>query len=102
MPGTEKMTCTLKSPNQPFSPQTSSSARPTTMGETANGRSSSASKMRLPGKRPRTSAIAANTPKIALSGTAMSVTWIVSQNAEIAAGVVIESMTGWMPCSKVR
>ena len=32
----------------------------------------------------------------------MSVTWIVSQNAEIAAGVVIESMTKPTPFSNVR
>ena len=53
-----------------------------TTGEIANGqveqpRSSSA----LPRKRPRASASAVSTPKIALSGTAMSVTSIVSQNA---------------------
>ena len=43
-----------------------------------------------------------STPTIALSGTAMAVTSIVSQNADTAAGVVIESMTAPTPCSNVR
>ena len=43
-----------------------------------------------------------STPTIALSGTAIAVTSIVSQNAEIAAGVVTESMTKPTPCSNVR
>ena len=37
-----------------------------------------------------------------LSGTAIRVTVIVSQNAEIAAGVVIESQTAPTPSSNVR
>ena len=65
-----------------------------TTGETANGRSMSASSSALPRKRPRTSASAAITPKIVFSGTAIAATSIVSQNAWIAAGVVIESQTG--------
>ena len=56
----------------------------------------------LPRKRPRASASAHSTPKIVLSGTAISVTVIVSQNAEIAAGVVIESQTAPRPSSNVR
>ena len=65
-----------------------------TTGEIANGRSSSALSSALPRKRPRASASAMSTPKTALSGTAIAVTSIVSQNAEIAAGVVIESHDG--------
>ena len=73
-----------------------------TTGEIAKGRSSEAFEHALPRNRPRASASAVSTPTIALSGTAMSVTWIVSQNAEIAAGVVIESMTKPTPFSNVR
>ena len=45
---------------------------------------------------------AASTPKIALSGTAMAATSTVSQNAEMAAGVVMLFHTGARPCSNVR
>ena len=55
-----------------------------------------------PGTRPRTIASAARTPKIVFSGTAISATSIVSQNAWIAAGVVIESQTAPSPGSNVR
>ena len=41
-------------------------------------------------------------PNAVLSGTAIAVTSIVSQNAWIAAGVVIESQTAPTPCSNVR
>jgi hypothetical protein len=51
---------------------------------------------------PRSIASAASTPKIALSGTAIAATSTVSQNALIAAGVVMASHTGPMPCSNVR
>ena len=47
----------------------------------------------LPRNRPRTSASAVMTPRTVLSGTAMSAISTVSQNAWIAAGVVIESHT---------
>jgi hypothetical protein len=48
MPGVEKITPVI--PNQPSRPQTRISARPTITGETANGRSISTSRMRLPRK----------------------------------------------------
>ena len=80
----------------------SSSDRPTTTGEIANGRSISASSSRLPGKRPRTSAIAASTPKMALSGTVMAATSSVRNSAWIAAGVVIDSQNAPSPFSNVR
>ena len=73
-----------------------------TTGESAKGRLMTASSTALPRKRPRTSASAATTPKIALSGTAIAAISIVSQNALIAAGVVTESITGAIPCSNVR
>ncbi len=73
-----------------------------TTGETANGRSISASSSALPRNRPRASASAAATPNAVLSGTAIAATSIVNQNALIAAGVVIESHTAPMPCSNVR
>jgi hypothetical protein len=62
-----------------------------TIGETANGRSISASSSALPRKRPRASASAITIPKATLSGTAIAVTSSVSQKALIAAGVVTES-----------
>jgi hypothetical protein len=37
-----------------------------------------------------------------LSGTAIAASSTVSQNAWIAAGVVIDAHTGASPCSKVR
>ena len=73
-----------------------------TTGEIANGRSMSASSSRLPRKRPRTSTSAVMIPKIVFSGTAIAAISIVSQNALIAAGVVIESQTAPTPCSNVR
>ena len=72
-----------------------------TTGEIANGRSINASIRRRPGKRPRTSASAIRIPKIAFSGTAIAVTWTVSQKACTAAGVVIEAQTSLSPGSKV-
>ena len=42
------------------------------------------------------------TPSTVFSGTAMSAISTVSQNAWIAAGVVIESQTKPKPCSNVR
>ena len=52
--------------------------------------------------RPRTSAIAASTPKTALSGTAMAATSSVRNSAWIAAGVVIDSKNAPSPRSNVR
>ena len=73
-----------------------------TTGEIANGRSMTACRTALPRNRPRTSAIAVMTPRTVLSGTAISAISTVSQNAWIAAGVVIESQTKPTPCSNVR
>ena len=56
----------------------------------------------LPLKRPRASASAQRIPKTVLSGTAMAVTISVSENAEIAAGVVIASQNAPKPSSNVR
>ena len=61
-----------------------------TTGETANGMSMIASISHLPRKFPRTSASAATMPKTVFSGTAISAISSVSQNAWIAAGVVID------------
>ena len=91
IPGTEKITWNGRSPSQPPRPKTRISARPTTTGEIANGRSMTAFSSALPRKRPRASASAQSTPKIVLSGTAIAVTVSVRLNAEIAAGVVTES-----------
>ena len=56
----------------------------------------------MPLNRPRASDSAQRTPKIVLSGTAIGVTMIVSQKAEIAAGVVIDSQNAPKPSSNVR
>ena len=85
------MTSNGRSPSQPPLPNTRISASPTTTGEIANGRSISEFSTALPRNRPRASASAQSTPKIVLSGTAIAVTVSVRLNAEIAAGVVIES-----------
>ena len=73
-----------------------------TTGETAKGRSSSASMTPLPRKRPRTSSSAVSTPITVLTLTAIAAISRVSQNALIAAGVVIESHTAPRPGWKVR
>src|SRR5579884_3910270 len=89
-------------PNQPSTPYTRISARPTITGETTNGRSISASRIALPLPLPRTSTSAQPTPKIVLSGTAIAATSTVSQKALIAAGVVIQPHATPAPCSNVR
>ena len=73
-------------------------------GETTNGRSISASRMALParGALPRTRTMAAATPKIVLSGTAIAARRIVSQNALTAAGVFMNDQAVPTPCSNVR
>ena len=75
MPGTEKMIwipCSANHwPTQPSTrPYTSRSARPTTTGETAKGRSTIALSRARPRKRWRTMASAHRIPKTVLSGTA--------------------------------
>src|SRR3954464_6110354 len=92
IPGTEKITWNGSS-IQPSRPYTSTSASPITTGETANGRAINASTRHLPRNLPRASASAAITPKTVFASTAIAATSIVSQNALIAAGVLIESQT---------
>ncbi len=55
-----------------------------------------------PGNLPRTSAIAVTMPKMTFTGTTIATMRIDSWNAEIAAGVEIESMNAPIPFSKVR
>ena len=76
-------------PNQPLIPYTSTSARPTITGETTNGMSISASRILRPRALDRISTIAVPTPKIVFSGTAIAAISTDSQNALIAAGVVM-------------
>ena len=57
-----------------------------TTGDSANGRSMRALRRPRPGKRRRTMASAAMTPKTVLTGTAMAVIWSVSQKADWKAG----------------
>jgi hypothetical protein len=63
-----------------------------TTGESAKGRLMTR-RDALPRKRPRTSASAMTTPKIVLSGTAMSAISSVSQKAWTRPGVVIDAHT---------
>src|ERR1700729_1141795 len=90
------------SPNQPPCPYTRISASPAITGETTNGRSISASSTDLPRALLRARTIAAPTPKIVLSGTAMTASITVNQNALTAAGVVMYDQAVPIPCSNVR
>ena len=78
------------------------SARPTTTGETASGRSTRALSTRLPGNSCRTSSNAAPTPKIVFITTTHTAMKIVIWNAWIAEWEVSESHTVPTPFSKVR
>src|SRR5207244_10478704 len=78
------------------------SARPTTTGESASGRSTTAFTSPLPGNRRRTIASASVTPKTVFAGTAISVIRTVSQKAWRASCVVTACQAGENPCSKVR
>ena len=74
-----------------------------TTGETANGRSISASSSRLPRKRAAHERERGDARRRPCSAAPRSASIsIVSQNALIAAGVVIESQTAPKPCSNVR
>ena len=58
--------------------------------------------MPLPRTWPRTIRSAQQTPKIVLSGTAISATSTVSQSACTASGEVIASQAASNPCSNAR
>ena len=78
------------------------SETPTTIGETANGRSTTAWISPRPGTRQRTSAIAVTTPKTTLSGTTIATMVSDRLSAAMAAGVRIDAMKVSSPGSKVR
>src|SRR5690349_9995311 len=78
------------------------SARPTTTGDTASGRSISAPSSRLPGNRCRTSRIAAPTPNTVLASTAQNATLSVTSIACTADGPPSALTTGPRPCANVR
>src|SRR6266540_3607969 len=78
------------------------SARPTTTGETAIGRSISAFMIRLPGNWCRTSSSATPTPKIALSSTDQNDTMAVILKACTTEGSASASRTGLRPFANVR
>ncbi len=89
MPGSPKIT--LKPvdsipPNQPFAPHSRISETPTTMGETANGRSTTDCRRPRPGKRPRTSASAVTMPNTTFNGTTIATMISDMLSAEMAAG----------------
>src|SRR6478736_4629620 len=75
---------------------------PTTTGDRAIGRSTSALTRPMPGKRCRTIAIPQSTPKAVLSGTATIATSSVSFRACTASGFEIASQNGCRPCSNAR
>src|SRR5689334_15008229 len=106
MPGSEKMTWKPCRSSQPPTvekcPYTRMSARPTTTGETASGRSISALTIRLPGNRWRTSSTAMPTPKTVLASTDHTATEPVTSNAWIALGVQSAAKNLPAPCSNVR
>ncbi len=78
------------------------SETPTTIGDTANGRSTIACTMPRPRKRPRTNASAVTTPNTTFTGTTIATISRLSESAEIAAGVVICSQKAPKPSPKVR
>ena len=88
-------------PNQPSSPYRRNSARPTTTGESASGRSMKALRRPLPQKRLRTIASAHTIPNTVFTGTAMAVMIRVSLKALSVSGVDSASHAGAKPSSKV-
>ena len=78
------------------------SETPTTIGDTAKGRSTTAWTRPRPGTRQRTRAIAVTTPKTTLSGTTIATMVSERLSAAIAAGVRIEATNSPMPGSNVR
>ncbi len=78
------------------------SATPTTIGETAKGRSTTACSTPRPRKRPRTRASAVTTPKTTLSGTTIATMSSERLRAEIAAGVLMDARKVPRPGSKAR
>ena len=91
-----------RAPNQPAAPHSMMSETPTTMGDTANGRSTTAWSSPRPRNRPRTSARAVATPKTTLTGTMMATMSSDRLSADWAAGVEIEAMNSERPGEKVR
>src|SRR6478736_3222902 len=90
MPGSPKMTLKPRAstpPNQPPTPHSRIRATPTTMGDTAKGRSTTACSTARPGNRPRTRARATVIPKTTLAGRAVSIcsrmycdaTWVTAE-----------------------
>src|SRR5207248_7271809 len=106
MPGVAKMTCTPWPASQPPTgvkrPYTRIRASPTTTGDTARGRSTSAPSTRRPGNRWRTSRTAVPTPNTVFAATAHSATTTVTRNACSASGVDSDPMNGPRPWPKVR
>src|SRR4249919_1859594 len=79
--------CAASQPaNQPCEPNSSTRHRPATTGDTANGRSISASSTRLPRNSKRVTAHAVSTPKNALSGMTIAAVSRVSLSAARASG----------------
>jgi hypothetical protein len=72
-------------------------ASPTTTGDKASGRSTAALKIPDPGKRRRTIASAASTPKIVFAGTAIATRMSVTLRACTASGVVTACQAGQKP-----
>ncbi len=99
IPGSAKTTWNGRFSSQPPVPKRSRNASPTTIGESASGRSTSTLTRFLPGNRCRTIAIAQTIPKIVFAGTAMAVMISVTISACFAAGVVTASHAPERPFS---
>ena len=78
------------------------SETPTTIGDTANGRSTTAWRSPRPRNRPRTSARAVATPKTTLTGTTIATMSSDRLSAEMAAGVRIDARNVRQAGPKVR
>jgi hypothetical protein len=106
IPGTAKMTlspcASNPGPIHPSRPYTIKSARPTTTGEIATGRSMTALRKAFPGKRYRTRTSAHRTPNAVFTGTVMTTIRTVSQKACTASGCVMVLQTGARPCANMR
>src|SRR5579885_3477028 len=90
-------------PNHPlYGPYTSTSARPTTMGDTEIERSIKALSSRLPGNRYRASSTDTATPKTVLIATDATVMIAVSLNACSAWLELIAFQNCEPPCSTTR
>ena len=91
-----------QSANQPEAPNSNTRHKPATTGDTANGRSISASSTRLPRKAKRVIVHAVSMPKKALTGITMAATVRLSSSAASASGSAIAAHHSENPLPKAE